>query len=412
MSLLANKKMTQAEAERVIEPLRFGTPPPSWVRHFTVGRDSEIKQLTQRLKASPNGKQKKESALLLRANWGSGKSHLLQVVREVALDNGFAVSLIVADAQGGVRFNRMETIFGEVCRQIEVPGNPSKGIGLLFDSYTATATESLPSELKALRIDLSNGKRWDYSETLKSPALYVALRAWVTATGSEKADVHARIVDWLQNPVPYRSQRKILYADLVEKLRNHFRDPRPDWKFYADDVFAFNTGGHRQSWDGFADLDLIAQLSGFRGLVLLVDEFEDVIQNLTRVDYKQVAFWNLFQFFRGDRFPGQCYFAVTPEFAHKCKTELQKRRIFDYDYSQFDRLPVFQMEPIDAKQLLELAYKIRDTHSTAYRWNSRAQVPDNELQALCKSLSSNPAPDRVRQAIVGIVRVMDERLQG
>lgn len=405
--------MTQVEAERVIESLRFGTPPRGWVRHLTVGRDSEIQELTRRLSTpSGNERRRKDNALLLRANWGSGKSHLLQVVEEVALENGFAVSPIVADAQGGVRFNRMETIFGEVCRQIEIPGKDSKGIGALFDAFSVARPSSLSPALKALRIELSNDKQWDYSEVLKSPALYVALRAWVTAVGDEKDAVHDRITDWLHNPVPYRSQRKILYSELVESLRKYFRDPRPEWKFYADEVFTFNTGGHRQSWDGLADLNLVAQLAGYRGLVLLIDEFEDVIQNLTRVDYKQAAFWNLFEFFRGEKFPGQSYFAVTPEFAHKCKTELQRRGVFDYDYSQFDQLAVFQMEPIDTEQILELGHKIRDAHSTAYRWQARSRVPDKDLQMLCKSLSANPAPDRVRQAIVGIVRMMDERLQG
>ena len=58
----------------------------------------------------------------------------------------------------------------------------------------------------------------------------------------------------------------------------------------------FTSGAIVKSWDGLADLDLLAQLAGFRGLVLLVDEFEDVIQNLTRVNFKQAAFWNLFHF--------------------------------------------------------------------------------------------------------------------
>jgi hypothetical protein len=223
--------------------------------------------------------------------------------------------------------------------------------------------------------------------------------------------VRDRVVDWLQNPVPYRSQRKILYAELVRNLSEHFLDPRPEWKFYSDEVFTFNRYGHRQSWDALADLDLVTRLAGYRGLVLLIDEFEDVIQNLSRVDYKQAAFWNLFHFFGGDGFPGLCYFAVTPEFAYKCKAELQKRGIFDYDYSRFERLPVFQMKPIDGKQILELAHLIRDTHATAYGWSARSAVPDDELQQLCNILSSSPAPDRVRQAITGIVKVLDERLQ-
>ena len=65
-----------------------------------------------------------------------------------------------------------------------------------------------------------------------------------------------------------------------------------------------------------------------------MDEFEDVIQNLERRDYKEAAFLNLFQFFRGETFPGLSYFAVTPDFAQKCKRELLTRGVYDYDYGQ------------------------------------------------------------------------------
>src|SRR5205823_5600822 len=124
----------------------------------------------------------------------------------------------------------------------------------------------------------SNGK-WDYSDYLKSQAVYVALRASVA---SESRAVRDLIEDWFANPWNYRGQRSLLHQRLVESLRSSFRDPRRDWQFYAEEVFIFHTGGHRQAWDALADLGLIARASGLRGLVLLFDEFEDVVQNLNR----------------------------------------------------------------------------------------------------------------------------------
>jgi P-loop Domain of unknown function (DUF2791) len=403
--------MNSVEAERVIESLRFGIPPQGQVLNFTVGRRAEITQLTQRLHPEFATTKKRDRSLLVSANWGSGKSHLLQVIREVGLKNGFAVSLIVADAQGGVRFNRMDTIFGAVCREIEIPHGCGKGVGELFNAYSTVKSSNLNSEARLLRSELSNEGKWDYSETLKSAAMFVALRAWLSASSPAVGDTRARITDWLVNPMTYRSRRKDLYNELIDRQRNHFRDPRPEFKFYADDVFTFHVGGHRQSWDGLADLDLLAQLAGFRGLVLLVDEFEDVIQNLTRVNFKQAAFWNLFHLFRGDHFTGQSYFAVTPEFVHKCKQALMDKGVYDYDFSQFDKLPRFQMDPIDAGQMVELATHIRDTHATAYTWNARSGIADKELASFCEKLAGSQAPDRIRQAIVGIVRLLDERSQ-
>lgn len=403
--------MTPSEAERVIESLRYGTPPRGHVREFTVGREAQIKELTAGLENPGRVKGARGKALLLRANWGAGKSHLLEVVREMALENNYVVSIIVANAQGGVRFNRMETILGEVCRQLEVPGIRGKGIGTLLSAYAGADEGRLAAKLQALRSDISNSGRWDFSDTLDSPAMYVALRAWTVCEQDDRPNVEARITDWLHNPAAYRAQRQLLYSDLVASLRTHFRDPRPDWKFYSDGVFTFNTMGHRQAWDALADLDAIARASGYRGLVLLVDEFEDVIQNLTRRDYKQAAFLNLFQFFRGE-VPGFAYFAVTPEFAHKCKLELLSRGVFDYDYTQFDRLPAFEMDPIDTQMIYELARKIRQVHGLAYGWDAEAGVPDRVLLKRCRELGESPIPDRVRQAIIGIVRLLDDKFQG
>ena len=295
-------EMVPTSAEDVIEQLRFGIPPSCASLNFTVGRDSQIRELVQSLECT-----QEKRALLIHANYGAGKSHLLRVLRELALERGFAVALIVADAQGGVRFNRMDTVFGAICREIEVPGNSKKGIGVLFDAYRKVDESKLGQSSIHERKRVSNGNKWDFSDRLVGPGIYVALRAWVK--GGDNCAVRDRVKAWLSSPESYRSQRKLLYHELVAGLRANFLDPRPEWQFYSEEVFQFQTGGHRQSWDGLSDLHRIALCSGFRGLVLLVDEFEDVIQNLPRRNYQQVAFHNLFRFFAGERFPGLAFFS-------------------------------------------------------------------------------------------------------
>src|SRR5688572_3634361 len=102
--------MTAGEAQKAVESLRKGIPPDGYVRHFTVGRDAEINQLVTRLRSQQKG------ALLLRANYGSGKSHLLRFTRETALAEGYAVSSVTLDSKSAVRFNKMDQIVGAVWR--------------------------------------------------------------------------------------------------------------------------------------------------------------------------------------------------------------------------------------------------------------------------------------------------------
>lgn len=120
--------MNQRDALRVVEELRKGIPPVGYVEHFTVGRQSEIDALQGYLDDGNT------TVLLLRANWGSGKSHLLRLVRERALRMGYAVSYVQLDARSGVRFNRMDQVMGAILRQVELPvPGPSTGVRGLMD---------------------------------------------------------------------------------------------------------------------------------------------------------------------------------------------------------------------------------------------------------------------------------------
>lgn len=399
------RQLTTGTAEGIVEQLRYGVPPPDYVRLFTVGRESQLLELESSL-ATPTNDQ--GSALLVRANYGAGKSHLLKVVREMALDAGYAVSLVVVNSQEGVRFNRLDTILGSICREIEVGQSSKKGIGRLFDAFALASSAKLGKEIREVRERISSKGRWDHSEHLKSPAVYVALRAWIA---SQDSDLHELVEDWLSNLVNFRGQRRLLYNRLVYDLRGKFRDPRQEWQFYADEVFQFHTGGHRQAWDALADFDLIAKSSGLKGLVLLFDEFEDVIQNLNRRDLQQAALINLFRFFAGDRFPGMSYFAVTPDFAAKCKRELLSRGIYEFDYTRFDALPSFELEPVSEKEFLELANRIRSLHGIAHEWDSTSTFSTAQLTRLVRDLWSIASPERVRRAIQGVVHALDERLE-
>jgi hypothetical protein len=394
--------MDPAHAQRVIESLRRGTPPDGFVRHFTVGRASEVAQLTDRLDRIVPG------ALLLKANYGSGKTHLLRFIRESALERGFAVSAVTLDARGAVRFNRMDQIFGAICRNIEVPDVPGqKGIRPVFNFVVDRLERAKTAKTKTFWQELTNNWRWDYSEILDSPALFVAIRAWATGNSA----VHDRVEDWFLQPWDYRSQRRLLYSDLVDSLRRAFHDPRPEWQFYSDGVFCFNTQGYAQSWSSLRDLQRLLCESGLKGLVVLFDEFEDVVTNLNNVAHQEAAFWNLFQFYAGRQFPGLSFYAVTPEFVEKCVTLLIRKGRLDYDYARFKAIPTFQMTPLDVEELEELAMRILTAHGIAYEWEPDLVMRAKELDNIVRKAASVQIQDRARQTITTVVKALDRLLE-
>ena len=115
--------------------------------------------------------------------------------------------------------------------------------------------------------------------SLHTHAQLLAIRAWCNGD----SDIRLLVEDWLSKPWEYGSRRKMLYQELVGNHRLGFGDPREQFEFYKDGSLSFSSRGHRQSWLALKDLNNIAIKSGLRGLVILFDEFEDVITNLHNI---------------------------------------------------------------------------------------------------------------------------------
>jgi len=411
-----------ATAAHIVEQLRYGLPPHGYSRVFTVGRQEQIQALAQQLDCSAG------TGLLLQADYGAGKSHLLQVIRELALEAGFAVSLVVVNAQEGVRFDRLETVFGAVCRRLEVDTSGNTGIAALFervggphprplsgsergdegeDSTVRFRVAPSPHRRGGLGVRfppaLSSNGRWDYSEYLEAPAMYVALRAWLFGDAATRL----LVADWLTNPAAYRERRRYLYDTLVYGLRDRFADPRPEWKFHSQELLVLQRLEHSQVWPALGDLARIARVGGRRGLVLLFDEMEDIVHNLPRTAQRQDAIHNLLPFFHRPASAIHAFFAVTPDFIEQCRPYLP---LIAPTEGAPVRLPALLVEAVRREELLELARKIRHVHALAYQWDALHAMPDDELAVRVAQLGQTAAPQRVRYCIQGVVQVLDEQL--
>lgn len=400
------RNYTQQEAESIIESLRNGIPPVGFLLAFTVGRPAEVAHITRVLERlnSDNGE-----ALLVEANYGGGKTHLLRVIREMALDAGYSVALVTVDSRAGVRFNRMDQVMGAVMRSIELDASSGKGVAPVFDAFDVVDKDLLDPPQRAVYEKIRPGGEWGYSEGLKAPALFLALRAW-SVIGTAK--VKETIANWLSNPSDFKSSRTMLYYQLVRALPRGVKEPRPQGSFYHDSVFTFDASGHTQAWDALSDLDTVVKVCGRRGLVLLFDEFEDVIQNLNNIAFQQQAFINLFRIFEGERFPGASFFAVTPEFVHKCVELLQSRYVYGFPVDKFQALDKFEMTEIQPSDFVGLARKIVQVHGVAYSWAPEAVLDELAIEGLVKVLFATSSADQIRQAVQKLVanldRILDE----
>jgi hypothetical protein len=390
-------RVERPEAFRIIESLRLGIPPDGAVRYLTVGRKEEIEDLRRRVQTGGAG------LLYIKANYGSGKTHLLRLIREYGLEHGYAVSVVGLDATASVRFNRMDQIVGAVMRGLRVPGSVYTGVRGLFDLLCSEIQNSRArGDADGLWYRLTNRWKWNESDVCESITMFVALRAWATGLPATQQLVE----DWLFQPWSYYTQRRRIYQELIGDLGRYFHDGHQE-RYYYPDAFKLSVQAYDQSWKFLRDLRMLTAAAGLKGVIILFDEFENMLSGLKRSDYKSDAFWNLLQFGRQKQFPGLSVFAITPEFFQTLGRFIQEMSWSKLDYSEVGQFPTFEMQPLEVPQLQELAGRIRDTHALAFGWNPQQWIRDAALRGIVQKSAAVPVQDRSRQTIKHVVSALD-----
>ncbi len=301
-------------AEGVLESLRLGLPPSNFGRMFTVGRDVELSEI-DRVFGNNDA-----HARLIQGNYGEGKSHMLEIIGEIAKQKDYLVADVTLDSRNGIRFNRMDQIATSVCRNITFAGAAEPGIGSVFQRFIE-----------------SNEKSSIYQ--LTSSSLRLGVSNWA-------------------NSAPLSPKRNI--------IRDAFYVPR------ASGWINWSEKNYSQSWNMLNDLENVAVLSGFKGFVLLFDEFEDVITNLNNRTWQERAFENFFRFTNPEQFVGKVFFGVTPEFSRKT-IQLMSSKYFgniNEAKGQLDNIPKFRLKPLTLSDYQILADRVCEFHALAYEWDA------------------------------------------
>ena len=105
---------------KVIEALRMGIVPDEGLSFFTVGREPKIAELKTWL-ATPY-----EPGRLIIGTYGTGKTHLLNHLRYVALKDRYAVSLVEMDPQE-TPFSQPKCVYAQIARNLCWPDGSDEG---------------------------------------------------------------------------------------------------------------------------------------------------------------------------------------------------------------------------------------------------------------------------------------------
>ena len=397
----AAAELEQDKARALVQRLQVGVPPTGWALPFTVGRDDDLAELNELLMSDEHDDEL--PTVLVQGNYGAGKSHYLGVVAELAFEHNFAVARVTIDANGGVRFNRMDQIAGAVMRSIQLEPGGGVGIANLFDAIRSIDEDGLDANrwrlLRALRDD---GKwRWHIAQRqggFEAPGLHMALRAWCQSNDMEVRDT---VVGWLNSPDEAQVEQRRLASQLIDRALPIGMEHRGTRDVLRDGTFKFRNQAYQQSWDAIADIDRLVFMCGKDGLVIVFDEVEDFVQNTKNRGHEGAALDNLFLFF-GGRARTRGFFAVTPEFSFKCRERLAGPYCV-YSDDDFDLLPRFQPAALSSEDFRELAVRIRTIHARAYSWDAEVAFDNDDIERCVTAFERDGAGERNRSFIKMVV---------
>lgn len=280
-------ELSRVECRRAIEALRSGVPNRDAVRALGSNQPHIEEKFRQQLQAATEGVAKDAQApgLLVAGDFGSGKSHLLEYLRHLALDEQFVCSTVVLSKE--TPLHDPTKLYRAAIEAASVPGK--KGAAL---------TE-IAAGLDAATADYAGFYRW-----VNRPDAGLSSQFAATLFLHERVkdqEILERIVSfWAGDPIRVGDLRSWLLAQ---------GEP----------------GKYRKEKVGAADLALqrfrfVARLivaAGYTGWVLLVDEAELIGRYSLRQrarSYAELARWA--GKLRGDAYPGLLgVFAITTDFA-------------------------------------------------------------------------------------------------
>lgn len=121
---------TQAEPWQVVEALRCGVVPARGVRDYTVGREQALKSLDELLDSG-------SGCRIVWGDFGTGKTHFLEIAEQTALELGYATSRIVLDVHEQPLHKPLR-LYRSLLQRLQLPGQLGRG----FEPLLAKLRES------------------------------------------------------------------------------------------------------------------------------------------------------------------------------------------------------------------------------------------------------------------------------
>lgn len=322
---------------RSVEALRFGLVPDAALEALTVG----IEELSNWSKGRfPSAHAGLPQASAISGPFGTGKSHTMAVIRRLAIRAGYVVAKVEVDG-----------------RAVSLSAPPK----LLHQLWSSTQTAGLLSTTPLLDLYLRAIEAGKRAPTIALAGIDRIKSNYEVVEAIRKAGDIDKLGTLMESLLS--SSDEVITSDVSRALRSERKSvyisarPRP--------MIGSQAGNRPYDFvEVLAGHAVIAQLAGFTGLIVTVDEFE-VEQVLTRLQYERVSeLLDVLGEYFGGRLnyspaPLGIFFATVGNDGHE-GDEAIASMVGTSDNAHF------HLEPWSREQRAELAERIHGVYCDAY----------------------------------------------
>ena len=373
-----NKKVPRRIAQTVLNSLKGGVVPRIGLPYITVGRKNEIEALLHDVDIISEGG---ASFRFIVGRYGSGKSFLLQTIRNYVMDRGF----IVCDADlsperrlQGTKGQGLAT-YRELIGNLSTKTRPEGGaLTLVLDRWISTVQSEAAQETGLAPGDPAMTKAVDQkiyavtssiSELVHGFEFARLLSSYYHAYVNGDDETKAKVVRWFRGEYALKREAR-------EELGVNIIITDDDWYDYLKLFASF------------------FRLAGYQGMMIMIDELVNVykIPNAISRQYNYEKMLTMYN----DTLQGKAKYLGIIMGATPQAVEDKRRGVYSYEAlrsrlaeGKFSRpgardllAPVIHLEPLTAEEMLVLCEKLAGMHADLYGYAQR--VTDSDLAAFIK----------------------------
>lgn len=398
------RKVPRRIAQTILNSLKGGVVPRIGLPYITVGRKNEIEALLHDVDIIQEGG---ASFRFIVGRYGSGKSFLLQTIRNYVMDKGF----IVADADlsperrlKGSKGQGLAT-YRELIGNLSTKTKPEGGaLTLILDRWISRVMSRTAADSGLAPGDPALAARVDQkiyevtssvSELVHGFEFARLLSMYYHAYVEGDDDTKARVIRWFRGEYALKREAKA-------ELGVNIIISDDDWYEYIK-LFA-----------------TFFRLAGYSGMMIMIDELVNIykIPNAITRQYNYEKILTMYN----DTLQGKARYLGIIMGATPQALEDKRRGIYSYEAlrsrlseGKFSKpgvrdllAPVIRLDPLTAEEMLVLCEKLEKIHAGLYGYESRLTTED--LAAFIKIEYERIGADRnitPREVIRDFIELLD-----